>query len=76
MRLFDCDLLIADVKIPNMERLLVIHEARCLRSDLPVIGFSKEASTMESTNRGVVDYLTKPLKIPTVLAATVKALGE
>ena len=59
-----------------MERLIVIHEARCLRSDLPVIGFSKEASTMESTNRRVVDYLTKPLKIPTVLAATVKALGE
>ena len=27
-----------------MERLIIIHEARCLRSDLPVIGFSNEAA--------------------------------
>lgn len=59
-----------------MERLIIIHEARCLRSDLPVIGFSNEAGTMESTNCGVVGYLTKPFKVPTVLAATAKALGE
>lgn len=59
-----------------MERLIVIHEARCLRSDFPVIGFSNETDTMESTNRGAVGYLTKPFKIPTVLAATAKALGE
>ncbi len=78
MRLFGYDLLIADLKMPGMDGLTVIHEARRLRTDIPVIiitGFSTEASAIEAANLGVAGYLTKPFKVPKVLAVAAKALG-
>ena len=77
MRLFSYDLLITDLKMPGMDGLTVINEARRLNASLPVIiitGFSTEASAIEAANLGVSGYLTKPFKVPKVLAA--KALGE
>ncbi len=79
MRLFSYDLLIADLKMPGMDGLTVIHEARRLNSELPVIiltGFSTEASAIEAANLGVAGYLTKPFKVPKVLAVAARALGE
>jgi excisionase family DNA binding protein len=79
MRLFGYDLLITDLKMPGMDGLTVIHEARRLQSDLPVIiitGFSTEASAIEAANVGVAGYLTKPFKVPKVLQVAAKALGE
>ncbi len=79
MRLFGYDLLITDLKMPGMDGLTVIHEARRLKSDLPVIiitGFSTEASAIEAANVGVSGYLTKPFKVPKVLQVAAKALGE
>ena len=79
MRLFGYDLLITDLKMPGMDGLSVIHEARRLHSDLPVIiitGFSTEASAIEAANLGVAGYLTKPFKVPKVLSMAAKALGE
>ena len=37
MRLFGYDLLITDLKMPGMDGLTVIHEARRLHATLPVI---------------------------------------
>ena len=57
----------------------VIREGRRLRPDLPVIiitGYSSEASAIEAVNLGVSGYLTKPFRVPRVLAAAAKALGE
>lgn len=79
LRLFDYDLLITDLKMPGMDGLTVINEARRLHADLPVIiitGFSTEASAIEAVNLGVTGYLTKPFKVPKVLAVAAKALGE
>ena len=79
MRLFGYDLLITDLKMPGIDGLTVIHEARRLKSGLPVIiitGFSTEASAIEAANLGVAGYLTKPFKVPKVLAVAAKALGE
>ena len=79
MRLYPYDLLIADLKMPGMDGLTVIREAKRYKADLPVIiitGFSTESSAIEAVNLGVAGYLTKPFRVPRVLAAAAKALGE
>src|SRR3954465_3619634 len=79
MRIYPYDLLIADLKMPGMDGLTVIREAKRYKSDLPVIiitGFSTESSAIEAVNLGVAGYLTKPFRVPQVLAAAAKALGE
>src|SRR5207302_3342416 len=79
MRLYPYDLLIADLKMPGMDGLTIIREAKRYKADLPVIiitGFSTESSAIEAVNIGVAGYLTKPFRVPQVLAAAAKALGE
>ena len=79
LRLGNYDLLIADLKMPGMDGLTLIREARRLIADLPVIiitGFSTESSAIEAVNLGVAGYLTKPFRVPQVLAAAARALGE
>ncbi|MFN2446364.1 MAG: response regulator [Vicinamibacterales bacterium] len=79
LRLAHYDLLIADLKMPGLDGLSLIREARRIRSDLPVIiitGFSTESSAIEAVNLGVAGYLTKPFRVPQVLAAAARALGE
>jgi excisionase family DNA binding protein len=79
LRLGRYDLLIADLKMPGLDGLTLIREARRLKADLPVIiitGFSTESSAIEAVNLGVAGYLTKPFRVPQVLAAAARALGE
>jgi len=79
LRIIPYDLLITDLKMPGIDGLTVIREARRLKADIPVIiitGFSTEASAIEAVNLGVSGYLTKPFRVPRVLAAAAKALGE
>lgn len=79
MRLIQYDLLITDLRMPGVDGLTVIREARRLKADIPVIivtGYSSEASAIEAINLGVQGYLTKPFRVPRVLAAAAKALGE
>jgi excisionase family DNA binding protein len=79
LRLAEFDLLVTDLKMPGVDGLGVIREARRLRPSLPVVivtGFSSEASAIEAIDLGVSGYLTKPFRIPKVLAVAAKALGE
>ncbi len=79
LRLGHYDLLIADLKMPGIDGLALIREAKRLKADLPVIiitGFSTESSAIEAVNLGVAGYLTKPFRVPQVLAAAARALGE
>ena len=79
LRLADYDLLIADLRMPGMDGLLLIREARRLHPSLPVIiitGYSTEASAIEAVNLGVVGYLVKPFRVPQVLSAVARALGD
>jgi len=78
MRSAAYDLLIADLKMPGMDGLTLIRQAKRIKSDIPVIiitGFSTESSAIEAVNLGVAGYLTKPFRVPQVLAAAAKALG-
>ena len=57
LRMIPYDLLITDLKMPGVDGLTVIREARRLKADIPVIiitGFSTEASAIEAANLGVV----------------------
>ena len=78
LRTVNYDLLIADLKMPGMDGLTLIRQAKRMKADLPVIiitGFSTESSAIEAVNLGVAGYLTKPFRVPQVLAAASKALG-
>jgi excisionase family DNA binding protein len=79
LRLIPYDLLITDLKMPGVDGLTVVREARRLKPDIPVViitGFSTEASAIDAVNLGVSGYLTKPFRVPRVLAVAAKALGE
>jgi excisionase family DNA binding protein len=79
LRSLSYDLLITDLKMPEMDGLSVIREARRLKADIHVIiitGFSTEATAIEAINLGVSGYLTKPFRIPRVLSVAARALGE
>lgn len=79
LRAHTYDLLITDLKMPGMDGLTVIREARQLKSNLPVIiitGYSSEANAIAAANLGVSGYLTKPFDVPHILAATAKSLGH
>jgi len=78
MRMYPYDLLIADLKMPGMDGLTVIREAKRYKADLPVLvitGYSTESSAIEAANLGVNGYLTKPFRVSQVLGKTAKALG-
>lgn len=79
LRIIHYDLLITDLRMPGVDGLTVIREARRFKSDIPVIivtGYSTEASAIEAINLGVQGYLTKPFRVPRVLAVAARALGE
>jgi excisionase family DNA binding protein len=72
------DLMIADLKMPGMDGLSLIRQVKQIKADMPVIiitGFSTESSAIDAVNLGVAGYLTKPFRVPQVLAAAAKALG-
>lgn len=73
------DLFISDLKMPNVDGIALIREARHLASSMPVLiitGYSSEQSAIEAVNLGVTGYLTKPFRAPQVLAATARAIGD
>src|SRR5258706_16429437 len=78
MRAYSYDLLIADLKMPGMDGLTLIRQAKRIKQDLPVLiitGYSSESNAIEAVNLGVAGYLTKPFRVPPGLAAAAKALG-
>jgi excisionase family DNA binding protein len=79
LRLYPYDLLIADLKMPGIDGLTVIREAKRLNTNLPVIiitGYSTESAAIDAVNLGVAGYLTKPFKVSQVLSNAAKAMGE
>lgn len=78
LRAVDYDLLITDLKMPGVDGLAVIREARRLAPDLPIVvvtAHSTEASAIEALNLGTFAYLTKPFRLPRILEVAARALG-
>jgi len=79
LRLQRYDLMIADLRMPGLDGMALIREARRLDTALKVLivtGYSNETSAIEAVNLGVSGYLTKPFRVPHVLSAVARALGE
>ena len=73
-----CDLLMADLKMPGMDGLTLIREARKQSPELPVVivtGLPSEASAIEAIDIGVSGYVTKPFVLSKLLAVVARALG-
>ena len=73
------DVVLLDIRMHGMDGLSVIREARRKSNQLPIIiitGFSTEASAIEAINLGVSGYLTKPFRLPRIVSAAARALGE
>lgn len=79
LRIDNYDLLIADLRMPGVDGLQLIREARRFNTTLKVIiitGYSSESAAIEAVNLGVNGYLTKPFRVAQVLSAVTKALGD
>jgi len=79
LRLGRCDLLITDLKMPGLDGLSLVREVRRLAPEMPIViitGYSTEEAAIEALNLGVTGYLTKPFRVPKILAAAAKALRE
>jgi excisionase family DNA binding protein len=69
--------LITELKLPDMDGLALVREARMRAPGLPAVvvtGCSTEASAIDAINLGVSGYITKPFPIAGVFSAIDKAL--
>lgn len=72
------DLLIADLRLPDIDGMDVIRQVKQRRPDTGVIvitGYSTIPSAVEAMRLGVADYLSKPFTDDEVVSAVKDALG-
>jgi two-component system nitrogen regulation response regulator GlnG len=73
------DALIVDMKLPDMDGMQIMKEAKALDEDLPVIlitGYPEIRGAVAAMRAGAHDYLAKPLKQHEVLRVVFRALNE
>jgi len=72
------DLLVTDLRMPGIDGLQVVAEAKRLRPGIKTVivtAFPSQSSAIEAVNLGVDGYLTKPFLPMDVLIATARALN-
>jgi two-component system NtrC family response regulator len=71
------DLIITDVRMPEMDGLELLRRARQMRKDLPVIvmtGHATRRNRLDAMEKGAFDYVSKPFGIRVLLKAVHDAL--
>ena len=71
------DLVVTDLRMPELDGLALLDAARALGSEVPIIVMTAHGaidSAAEAMRRGAYRYLTKPFKIEDLLAALPAAL--
>ena len=66
LRAGQCDALVTDLRMPGMDGLTLLTNAKKVAADIPVIimtAFSAIDSAVECVRRGAFHYLTKPFKV-------------
>lgn len=72
------DLIITDMRLPDMNGLSLVRELKKVEPALPVIlitAYASSESAVESVKRGVFEYLVKPFQADKLLATIKRALG-
>jgi len=74
-----CNLLITDVKMPEMDGMELLAEAKRIAPWLPVLvitGYGDIPMAVEATKAGAADFIEKPLERQTLLSAIESALRQ
>ena len=72
----EIDILILDVKLPDMNGLEVLQKAKEKKPDCEVIvitGFGTQEIAIQSLRRGAIDYIEKPIKMDELTTALGRA---
>jgi len=75
----DVDLVVTDLRMPEVDGLALLDAARSRGGGLPVIvmtAFGAIDSAVEAIRRGAYHYLTKPFKLDELLVFVERALAE
>jgi DNA-binding NtrC family response regulator len=73
------ELVVADLRMPDVDGLAVLDAVRALQPELPVIvmtAFGAIDSAVESIRKGAYHYLTKPFKLDELVIFVRRALDE
>jgi two-component system response regulator FlrC len=75
------DLVVTDIKMPEMDGLELLRRVKALRPELPVVimtGFATVDTAVEAMKQGAFDYLLKPFPVEVIeeTVARVFALGR
>jgi DNA-binding NtrC family response regulator len=79
VRTEDFDLVITDLKLPDISGLDVVSEVKDLDQEVPVIlmtSFSSIESAVEALRKGAVDYIIKPFRNDDFAFAVERAMNE
>jgi len=79
VRAGDPDVLLADLKMPGIDGMDLMRQAKGLDPDLPVIlitGFAEVRGAVEALRAGAHDYLAKPFEHQQVIRVVLRALNE
>ena len=72
------DLLITDIRMPEVDGITLLQQARELQSHLAVIvitAYAKVDNAVEAMKNGAFDYVTKPFKFDEILLTVQRALN-
>jgi DNA-binding NtrC family response regulator len=75
----ECDLVVSDVRMPQIDGIEFLRRVRQLRHRVPVIlltAYGTIPSAVEAIKEGAFDYLTKPFQGKELLKTVERALGE
>ena len=73
------DVLITDLKMPGMDGMTLIREAKTTSPELSVViitAVPSQTSAIDAVNLGVSGYLTKPFRMPQILSVVAKAANN
>ena len=79
VRAGDPDVLLADLRMPNMDGMELMRKAKDLDPELPVIlltGYAEVRGAVEALRAGAHDYLAKPFDNRQVIRVVLRALNE
>lgn len=73
------DVVLSDVRMPEVDGMELLAATRAEDPDLPVIlitGYASVSDAVEAIQEGAFDYLTKPFRAPELTSAVVRALRQ